>query len=269
MIHPLTSLLLICGIWFTHYKMPKSINDNPYNVVGLVDAHYENGTVISRTTNIFNNLPEFFNITNYLNNNNDTYYILYSVAKCHFNDNYSRKINNIVMINTCAIWIINIILLFLLGYELSKKNYTNEYKVFICIWQIIIFGFLLCLILFDVYSLTNFKSQEKYIGHTEYNMKGVLKTNRTSYENYKFGNQYELLEKLCGLFSYGEVEHIWAKFSIEQQIDDINSYQRIDLTIMIIFTCFAFGASCIGIAMNYGMCACDENVKIKEEYGEL
>ena len=261
----------VCGIWIIHYELPKKLKEDHYLISGMAHSYYENNSIIPNQPWIsFNGIPEYLNTSCFINKQNYGQIVGYFIDKCEYNELYTEKLNEQIILEIIISWLLTIIILLATLWELAREkgnnfNSTKKYKTFVCFLVLFWMIFVLVINIFDVLSLKNTETQNEYIDKHQYNMNGQM-YNVTNYWNEKFTNQYELLDLLCGLNTYAQKERMFIKFDTCQMMNTYNSYQKKDLGLMITFTLLFF-ASVIGIpVMQFYY---DKPVEGRKDYEEL
>ena len=243
------SFFFVCGIWIVHYEFPKHLKEDHYIISGMASGYNENNSKIPGGEWIqFKGIPEYLNTSCFISKQNNTYHVGYFLDKCSYNEMYTEKLNEQIIIEIIINWSLTMLILCACIWELARKeedfNSTTKYKSFMCglvfCWMI----FVLVMNIFDVLALHNTKTQNEYIAKHQYSISGRF-VNTTRFWD-QFTNQYELLDLVCGLHRYAGQESMFIQFDTCQLMNTYNSYQKKDLGLMITFTIFFF-ASVISI----------------------
>lgn len=266
MFHLLGSLFITIVLWVTHYELPHKMREEPYLVKGLCNSHFQNTSTIPGTAIYFTSFSDMYNTTAFQLQNNNTYYVKYWIEVCTPNEKYAYTVINHVIWDFVTIWIFNCVLFCALGYELTRKENSKTYRIFLCVWHTLCAWALMGLILLDVQALKDPVSRHLYVTQPQYSMKGVVTTNTSTYDNYGFDTQFEFYDRVCGMTKFNQ-ETVWAKFE-GYQLNTYNPHKQLDLIMLVSMT-----MSCILVLGGYFVWYCyhdrKESEKIKEEYGEL
>ena len=179
MVTTILCLLFVIILWFTHYEYPKSstLSRYPYVFTGVVTSFDKNLSQIPNMTNWFAGTDQYLDNSCKLLQNNNTYYvgvwidnIMYNTETIH--NLYTHVIFNIISIIICCIIIF--IPLIINSFKNKIDDNSLKYKLFTNIFRSIIIIFLIYIVIFEISSLENLKSQSLFTGKTQYDITGQI-----------------------------------------------------------------------------------------------